>query len=59
MTYTEMPAKRTLTFVIHNIDRPARVSATSKLKQSYNKSTRTLTLTASSIALPLSITLTK
>jgi hypothetical protein len=54
-----MPAKRTLTFVIHNIDRPARVSATSKLKQSYNKSTRTLTLTASSIALPLSITLTK
>jgi alpha-glucosidase (family GH31 glycosyl hydrolase) len=59
MTYTEMPAKRTLTFVIHNIDRPARVSATSKLKQSYNKSTRTLTLTASAIALPLSITLTK
>jgi alpha-glucosidase (family GH31 glycosyl hydrolase) len=59
MTYKEMPATRGLTFVIHNVDRPKRVACDVKLKQSYNKATRTLTLTANSVALPLEITLTK
>lgn len=56
-TYTEMPARRTLTFVIHNIDRPAKVTSAAKIKQSYDKKTRTLTMTASSVELPLEITI--
>jgi alpha-glucosidase (family GH31 glycosyl hydrolase) len=59
ITYTEMPAKRTLTYVVHNVDRPKKVTANLKIKQNYNKSTRTLTVTASSIALPLEIVIEK
>jgi hypothetical protein len=54
-----MPAKRTLTYVVHNVDRPKKVTANLKIKQNYNKSTRTLTVTASSIALPLEIVIEK
>ena len=53
-----MPAKRTITFVLHNVDRPAKVTGTAKVKQTYDAATRTLTLTATS-ALPLDITVTK
>jgi len=59
MTYKEMPVRRTLTFVIHNVDRPAKVTSSAKLKQRYDKKTRTLTVTASSVELPLEITITK
>ena len=57
-SYDGMPAKRTITFVLHNVDRPAKVTGTAKVKQTYDAATRTLTLTASS-ALPLDITVTK
>lgn len=59
MTYKEMPAKRAITFVIHNIDRPRKVTSAARIKQSYDKKTRTLTVTASSVELPLEITVTK
>lgn len=55
MTYKEMPARRSLTFVIHNVDRPTKVISDSKIKQKYNKKTRTLTVTASTVELPLEI----
>lgn len=57
-SYAGMPAKRTITFVLHNVDRPAKVTGTAKVKQTYDAATRTLTLTATS-ALPLDITVTK
>lgn len=59
MTYKEMPAKRAITFVIHNVDRPRKVTSTARIKQSYDKKTRTLTVTASSVELPLEITVAK
>ncbi len=59
MTYKEMPARRTLTFVIHNVSRPAKVTSAAKIKQSYDKKTRTLTVTASSVELPLEINIAK
>lgn len=59
MTYKEMPGRRTLTFVIHNIDRPAKVTGPAKLKQAYDKKTRTLRVTARSAELPLEITIIK
>lgn len=59
-SYEGMPAKRTLTFVVHNVDRPRKVtSPAAKLKQSYDKKTRTLTVTASAATLPLQIQIDK
>lgn len=59
MTYKEMPSRRTLAFVIHNIDRPAKVTSPARLKQSYDKKTRTLTVTAQSAELPLEVAIVK
>ncbi|MDE6283826.1 MAG: DUF5110 domain-containing protein [Muribaculaceae bacterium] len=57
--YKEMPSKRTLTFVLHNVDRPRKVTSDARLTQNYNKKTRTLTVTATDTTLPLSITVTR
>lgn len=57
--YPGLPAKRTLTFVIHNVDKPAAVTSPSRVKNSYDSKTRTLTVTASSTTLPLSIVIRK
>ena len=57
--YPGLPAKRTLTFVIHNVDKPAAVTSPSRVKHSYDSKTRTLTVTASSATLPLSIVIRK
>lgn len=59
MTYREMPSKRGITFVIHNVDRPRKVTSAAKIKQSYDKKTRTLTISASGVELPLEVTITK
>lgn len=59
MTYKEMPATRTISFVIHNVGRPAKVASSAKIKQSYDKKTRTLTLTATGVKLPLDIDIVK
>ena len=54
-----MPSKRGITFVIHNVDRPRKVTSAAKIKQSYDKKTRTLTISAKGVELPLEVTITK
>lgn len=58
-TYEGIPSQRSITFVVHNVDRPRKVTSGTKIKQDYNKSTRTLTITASSTLLPLEIKILK
>lgn len=61
-SYPDMPARRTVTFEIANVDAPDTVvsSASAKISSSYTGATRTLTITATWRAdSPLSITITK
>lgn len=59
MTYPGMPEKREITFVIHNVAKPAKVVCPVKLRQSYDKATRTLTIKVSATTLPLTLTVNK
>lgn len=61
MTYTTMPQKRTITFVVHNVAKPRSVTGADgvRLRYRYDKATRELTVTATGVTLPLSVTIEK